>query len=205
MLSRWGTAALTQTWSSTPTTTPTVHAACQTMWSSPVPTSSTSTRSSWGRISVPRRTKVSVSSPVYRYHGGGGMQSYVSRRTEVSVSLPLFRCEGKVSSVWTVLPREGLTVKGEVIYINCLICNLSSCKYGIWFTVERYWLRQSFIQDLQDIFIDIILLVMCDLCSSPRGFYIIYLLLVPMIFVVQHLPVTCDPWCTTFYLLPIIL
>lgn len=228
MLSRWETAALTQTWSSTPTTTPTVPAACQTMWSSPVPTNSTSTRSSWGRISVPRRTKVSVSSPVYRYHGGiqsyvprqtgvivsspvyryqgGGMQSYVSRRTEVSVSLPLFRCEGKVSSVWTVLPREGLTVKGEVIYINCLICNLSSCEYGIWFTVERgYWLRQSFIQDLQDIFIDIILLVMCDLCSSPRGFYIIYLLLVPMIFVVQHLPVTCDPWCTTLYLLPIIL
>lgn len=135
---------------------------------------------------------------------GEGMQSYVSRRTEVSVSLPLFRWEGRVSSVWTVLPCEGLTVKGEVIYINCLICNLSSCEYGIWFTVEQYWLRQSFIQDLQDIFIDIILLVMCDLCSSPRGFYIIYLLLVPMIFVVQHLPVTCDPWCTTFYLLPII-
>lgn len=145
MLSRWGTAALTQTWSSTPTTTPTVPAACQTMWSSPVPTNSTLMRSSWGRISVPRQTKVSVSSPVYRYHGGGGMQSYVSRRTEVSVSLPLFRCEGRVRSVWTVLPNEGLTVKGEVIYINCLICNLSSCEYGIWFTVERYWLRQSFI------------------------------------------------------------
>lgn len=70
MLSRWGTAALTQTWSSTPTTTPTVPAACQTMWSSPVPTNSTLMRSSWGRISVPRRTKVSVNSPVYRYHGG---------------------------------------------------------------------------------------------------------------------------------------
>lgn len=156
------------------------------------------------------------------------MQSYVSRRTEVSVSLPLFRCEGKVSSVWTVLPREGLTVKGEVIYINCLICNLSSCKYGIWFTVERgYWLRQSFIQDLKDIFIDIILLVMCDLCSSPKSFYIIlpvtctndfcgstftcYLwslmyntLPVTYYFVVHHLPVTRDLCSSSFYQLPVI-
>lgn len=87
MLSRWETAALTQTWSSTPTTTPTVPAACQTMWSSPVPTSSTSTRSSWGRISVPRRTKVSVSSPVYRYHRGGCRVMYQGGQRSVSAYL----------------------------------------------------------------------------------------------------------------------
>lgn len=194
MKSRWGTAALILTWSSTPMTTQTVPAACQSMWSSLVPTNSTSTRSSWGRISVPRRTEVSVCStvysrgkrgrgvgsslsrqtgvsvcsPVYRYgwRGGrsewvsevlyqgrqrsvsahlstvwgrvGGVQSSVLRQTEVSVSLPLYSCEGEVRSVWAVLLYEGLTVRiGEGIYINCLINTLSSCEFGVWFTVHR--------------------------------------------------------------------
>lgn len=92
MQSRWGTAALIQTWSSTPMTTQTVPAACQSMWSSLVPTNSTSTRSSWGRISVPRRTEVSVCSTVYsRGKRGRGVGSSLSRQTGVSVCSPVYR------------------------------------------------------------------------------------------------------------------